>query len=113
MKEISDLELCKATTKKMVDLYNFCESRGIEINLSHQSFINLMYSKKCQFSGATFGGMDDIKICMLNPNLGYVRGNVMATDQASYSFITNRIHAVMVSNCTQAKKSMKRIIGSF
>ena len=113
MKKHSNVKLNKAAARRMILVFEKCKTDGLKFNLSFQSFLNLLSANRCQFSGEKIYGERNIKICMINPKLGYVKGNVMATNMQSYNFIKNRVHAVMCSKCPQAKKSMKRIISSF
>lgn len=62
------------------------KSRGIEFKLTFMAYKNLLRSKKCFYTGIALsdveGAGDQRTIDRVNPNKGYVSGNVVACCKA-------------------------------
>ena len=86
----NDVEFAQRVLTKYKNKVQNAKERGIEFSLSLTSFINLMKAKKCQYSGVTltepeFGNPSptDRTIDRIDPNKGYVKGNVVVCCHAA------------------------------
>lgn len=66
---------------KYCSIKSSAKSRGIEFNLSLTSVRNLLKSKKCYYTGETFGQHVKKSFDRKNPSKGYVKGNVVACSE--------------------------------
>lgn len=68
-----------AVAKKLIQLKQSADSRGIEFNLSFREVKKLMSAKICFYTRKKFGeDLDARSIDRVDSNLGYVGGNVVA-----------------------------------
>jgi hypothetical protein len=85
---MTDLQVAK----KMMNLYNSANSRGIEFALSFASVRNLMKAKRCYYSGLLLtkqrgkAKATDMTVDRLDSSKGYVKGNVVACCSAVNQF---------------------------
>lgn len=66
--------------KKMMQLHQSAESRGLEFSLSFRTVKELLSRKKCYYTGDVFqdGGACARSIDRVDTSKGYVEGNVVA-----------------------------------
>lgn len=96
MNRYTDFELCG----KYVAKADLCLRSNIEFSLSFSQFKQIMNAKKCRYTGKEMtkkrAGKNmratDVTIDRINPNLGYVTGNVCACCNAA-----NNIKSVIES----------------
>jgi hypothetical protein len=109
----TDTEIAKKFLSKALD----AERRGLEFNLTLTSFKNMLRAKKCRYSGVTLtrqqGVMKatDITIERIDPNQGYVIGNVCAASHEMNKLKSKWEHKIspemMIKIATQFKNAKK------
>ena len=67
-----------AVAKKLIQLKQSADSRGVEFNLSFKTVKKLLLAKVCYYTKKTFGdGLQARSIDRVNSKKGYIEGNVV------------------------------------
>lgn len=75
-KNQNDIEIAR----KMINLHQSASSRNLEFDLSFETVKNLISNTHCFYTGQAFeeGGKFAMSVDRLDPNQGYIEGNVVA-----------------------------------
>lgn len=115
--EMTGVELELEVSKKYFHLHKSATSRGIDFDLTLTDVRNLLKRKRCAYSGEEMvkgvpvqreGDQipNALTIDRKNPNIGYVRGNVV-----SCTHTANQLKSTLEVGDVKQFKMMKKLLG--
>lgn len=106
MTKISDAEVLR----KWQQLQQSAKNRGIEFDLSFIAVKNILRAKGCHYTKIPFGEVvgSARSVDRINPNKGYVHGNVVACCE-SFNFLKNKVEHLGKDGVGEVVKALNKV----